>query len=105
MSCLLIVLLFQGLLSSDTFPCIRKLTAKELDNLISILYQFFQSLKPHLRRDEEPARVRIVAANMQLPREALDEEEPDEQTEFPKIHPAVPPIAADIGEWLVEYLE
>ncbi|CAL1709689.1 unnamed protein product [Somion occarium] len=84
---------------------VKKLTAKELDNLISILYQFFQSLKPHLRRDEEPARVRIVAANMQLPREALDEEEPDEQTEFPKIHPAVPPIAADIGEWLVEYLE
>ena len=67
----------------------------QLAALLQSLHHFFQSLKSPDRRDEEAARVRIIAAIAQLPSD--DSDEPPDA--------ASAQIASSIGEWLVEYLE
>lgn len=83
----------------------RKLSGKHLDDLLVKLHEFFQSLNARLRHEEEVNRTYIVTTKFQIPAESLEDDETDSVPDVPKIHPAIPPLATGIAEWLTEYLE
>ena len=70
---------------------------QKLRPLLQSLHHYFQSLTSlSLRREEEGARVRIVAALAQLPHDVSEDAETST---------SCAQVAASIGEWLIEYLE
>ncbi|KAI0080397.1 hypothetical protein K474DRAFT_1769394 [Panus rudis PR-1116 ss-1] len=85
---------------------VKKLSAKQLKELLSSLYQFFASNSSLLlRHNEEDPRVRLMGHMNSVPNEAIQQDDEGGDPEFRVVHPAVPPIASSVGEWLTEYIE
>ncbi|KAL4253363.1 ORC3 family protein [Abortiporus biennis] len=81
---------------------VKKLSATQLDSLLSQLHQFFQNrLTPAMRREEEAARVRIVSEMVKL-QHAIREDEGQEDDL--RTSPSIAQIATSVGDWLSEYI-
>lgn len=82
---------------------LRKLNATQLQALLSQLHGFLQSLQSYeLWLGEERSREHIMNAIAEIPEEAIEQEGLEETN---RIHPGVPPIAASLSEWMIEFIE
>lgn len=79
---------------ADDFPPPRKLPAAKLRSLLEDMHTFFQNMPSHVRRDEEPARTKIVAWISELASESESS-----QSGF------VVQLAGMVGEWLTNYFQ
>jgi len=81
-------------LYADNFSPRRKLPAAKLRSVLEDMHTFFQSMPSHVRRDEEPARMKIVAWISELASESESS-----QSGF------VVQLAGMVGEWLTNYFQ
>jgi origin recognition complex subunit 3 len=72
----------------------RKLPAAKLRSLLEDMHTFFHGMPSHVRRDEEPARTKIVAWIS-----ALASESESSLSGF------VVQLAGTVGEWLMSYFQ
>jgi origin recognition complex subunit 3 len=72
----------------------RKLPAAKLRSALEDMHTFFRNMPSHIRKDEEPARTKIVAWISELASESESS-----QSGF------VVQLAAMVGEWLTNYLQ
>ena len=79
---------------TDSFAPRRKLPAAKLRSVLEDMHTFFQSMSSHVRRDEEPARTKIVTWIS-----ALASESESSQSGF------VVQLAGTVGEWLTSYFQ
>ncbi|KAI0336000.1 hypothetical protein GY45DRAFT_1316025 [Cubamyces sp. BRFM 1775] len=84
---------------------VKKLPQPKLRTLFQQLHAFLWELdSAEVKRDEEEARVFIVAKLNQLPPESEDPETGDDQLP-PAQTPAVKQLATALGDWLQTYIE
>ncbi|KAJ8472438.1 hypothetical protein ONZ51_g8517 [Trametes cubensis] len=84
---------------------VKKLPIPKLRTLLQQLHAFLWELdSSEVKRDEEEARVFIVAKLNQLPPESEDPEAGDDQLPVPQT-PVVKQLATDLSDWLQTYIE